>query len=204
MSESSKNRMLVCEVEINPKKGKTQATRWLVCQDLPQPSLGGRPDYSHWRGDEGMFRHHLGDNPVALPALYRAELLRTGIEDDEITDESLTELAGHDGAPGTIVYRGRDMGLTYANIVGEPTPVVVYTVRCGMRPTLGEHDFLRASLSDKLLEFVAEHRAELREAAIDRLEASMLGRLKEARAQADQRESEARLLIQRLRRQNNE
>lgn len=163
---------LICTITISTKKGEQQITRWLIEQDHPFPCInltGGLR--TEWENAGGLVGRY-GKKPEGIGTSYRCHLLAEGVTPPK--DWNRTHLAGFKHQPrgyntpevtnpGTIVYRGRDMGELEIRI--DPFRGFGYNFGSkGMTRT--EHDMLMEQVVPHLKAFITEHRATLKAAAV--------------------------------------
>ena len=166
------------------KKGEQQITRWLIEQDAPIPRInltGGLR--AEWENAGGLVGRY-GKKPEGIGTSYRCHLLAEGVTPPK--NWNRTHLAGFKHRPGpygtpevtnpgTIVYRGRDMG--ELEIMIDPF--------CGFGYNFGNkgmtrtgHDMLMEQVVPHLKAFITEHRATLKAAAVatihERLESEIV------------------------------
>lgn len=178
----------ICTITIATKKGEQQVTRWLVEQDHPFPRInltgGLRAEWENAGGLVGKY----GKKPEGIGTSYRCHLLAEGVTPPK--DWNRTHLAGFKHRPGpygtpeitnpgTIIYRGRDMG--ELNITIDPSRG--YGVSFDGSLTRTEHDMLMEQVVLHLEEFIADHSMALKEAAV----AAIRERLESEIAEAEQK-----------------
>ena len=179
-----------------PKHGPA---RFIVEQSPEHCSLdGGR----RWQTNAIFPNYRKDPDPVRLPATYRAHLLATDAApvDGETWNREI--LAGYipygyttTGArittanPGTIKLRGRDLGELTAHVSEHWT---TYKTNLSGSPSPGEQKWLDAHLAPALKSYLKEHRASLYADAYAATLASVADALRNARAELDKLEAEAR------------
>ena len=175
---------LICTITISTKKGEQQITRWLIEQDAPIPHInltGGL--CAGWENAGGLIGRY-GNKPEGIGTSYRCHLLAEGVTPPK--NWNRTHLAGFKHQPGgyntqevtnpgTIVYRGRDMG--ELEIMIDPFRGFGYNFgNKGMTRT--GHDMLMEQVVPHLKAFITEHRATLKAAAVatirERLESEIV------------------------------
>lgn len=197
----------IAEIKVSPKKGETLTTRWLVVQSAPFPDLhsdcGGH--VLNWRNGGELFRSPSSSYGWAGPTIgesFRAYMLAEGVTPPEPWNR--THLAGyaekHDSAPnpGTIVFRGKDLGETFVEW-SNPNAYPTWRVRGFDSPTDCERQFLSGFVFPSLSAFVAENKASLRSDAIAGLEKRFAVMLDAARKAIGALEQEASVVLQILR-----
>lgn len=197
----------IAEIKVSPKKGETLTTRWLVVQSAPCPDLhsdcGGH--VLNWRNGGELFRspgNRFGWTGPTIGESFRAYLLADGVTPPE--NWNRMHLAGYaenrDSAPnpGTIVFRGKDLGETSVEW-SNPNAYPTWRVRGWDSPTSGERDFLSESVFPSLRAFVAENKASLRSEAIAGLEKRFDSMLEAARKAIGALEQEASVVLHILR-----
>ena len=180
---------LICTITIATKKGEQQITRWLVEQEHPFPRInltgGLRAEWENAGGLIGL----IGKKPEGIGKSYRCHLLAEGVTPPKKWNR--THLAGFKHQPGgygtpevtnpgTIVYRGRDMG--GLDILISPSRVfgVTFKTYNGVNDarTRTEHNILMEQVVPHLKAFITEHRATLKAAAVatirERLESEIV------------------------------
>lgn len=179
-----------------PKHGPA---RFIVEQAPEYCSLdGGR----RWQTNALFPTYRKDPEPVRLPAAYRAFLLAhnaTPTEGEPWNREILAGYIPYDydatGArittpnPGTITLRGRDLGELSAHISGD---WITYRTDAHRDPSPGEKKWLDSHLTPALKSYIQEHRASLYADAYAATLASIADALRNARAELDKLEEEAR------------
>ena len=180
---------LICTITISTKKGEQQITRWLIEQDAPIPHInltGGL--CAGWENAGGLIGRY-GNKPEGIGTSYRCHLLAEGVTPPK--NWNRTHLAGFKHQPGgyntqevtnpgTIIYRGRDMG--ELDIMIDPSRAFDVTFKNynGVNGALTrtEHDMLMEQVVPHLKAFITEHRATLKAAAVatirERLESEIV------------------------------
>ena len=185
-----------------PKHGPA---RFLVEQTPEHCSLdGGR----RWQTNALFPNYRKDPDPVRLPENYRAHLLATGATPAEGEPWNRESLAGYipygydtAGArtttanPGTIKLRGRDLGELSVHISPNWT---IYKTNLSGSPGPGERKWLDTYLAPALKSFVETHRATLYADAYAATLASIADALRNARAELDRLEAEARIQTAKL------
>ena len=149
---------IIATIEVNPAKGQSQITRWLVEMLTPYPDLSG----PEWR-NAGTLLPRAGHPATAPYPTYMAFLLAEGVEPPEQYDR--THFAGYapkpggPANPGTIVYRGKDLGECSVEL----DRGITLRSRTGARshPTPSEAAFLTDQVATPLRAFITTHRAAL-------------------------------------------
>lgn len=195
--------MLTASITVSTKKGHTQETVWSLRQDRPFPDIEARGGgCMNWRNAGGVLPQ-FGRPAEGLPPKYTAALLRSDLAAAGERGNRLDH-AGHVGygatdrtpAPGTIVYRGTDLGETTAEIDVRPHGYgVLYRVRGGDRPTPGEDVFLAAQVTPGLLAAVQRLRDKLYAEAVAAVRDQFARQLAEARESLAKLEAEAERAI---------
>ena len=175
---------LICTITISTKKGEQQITRWLIEQDAPIPHInltGGL--CAGWENAGGLIGRY-GNKPEGIGTSYRCHLLAEGVTPPK--NWNRTHLAGFKHQPGgyntqevtnpgTIVYRGRDMG--ELEIMIDPFRGFGYNF-CNKGMTRTGHDMLMEQVVPHLEGFITEHQATLKAAAVatihERLESEIV------------------------------
>ena len=193
--------MQTVTISVQTAKGRTQDMVWGIYQQRPYPSIAARGgDGAQWHGGDGIFSEY-GRPPAGLADKYRAVLLREGYTPETATN-TRNDYAGFapylagggqsDPLPGALVYRGRSLGETEADIDTRPHGTGVwFKVRTRETPTATEKALLNEQVAPALLEAIQQHAAALRTEAIDGIRASCESNIRDARARLDKLESEA-------------
>ena len=193
--------MLPVKITVQLTKSTAQVTLWGIWQARPYPRiLGYSGSILNWQ-DEGALFYSCGNPPKGLPESYGAALLRPDWTPDNATGNR-QDFAGYVpyretvATPGTIVYRGRDLG-EIPNVSIDPRPAGIghgagFRVRGNDVPTPGERAFLTAQVAPALLLAVAAHRAELRAEAIAAVKDYIAEQLRETGARLVTLEQEAK------------
>ena len=189
----------IAEITVTPKKGETIVTRWHVRQDRPYPNIHGHSASGlDWQNLETLnpsySERERGVKP-ALPATYRAALLRSDFDPATATGDR-RDHAGYDTSPsyryengervtvppalnpGTIVYRGRDLGEISLHL----THWDVIKVNGYDEPSPGECKFLEEQVAAPLRAYIAANAASLHAEAKEAVKARFASELDAARA----------------------
>lgn len=199
-----RKRQLLFSLDVETKKGTTYKTRWLVYRTLPRPCIKGHCSSGlGWENTDGL--KHSGGNPPNVKEEYLAYLLADGAEIDEYTKEyNRTVFAGYTPSraygekeapkpnPGTIVYRGSDLGEVSVDVAwghvkagdGWTRGLAVDSIKVrGFNNAAGvERDFIRDRIGGPLVAFINANRAELLEMARADLAERLADEVAEARA----------------------
>ena len=188
--------MKTVTINIQTAKDRTQETTWGIYQDRPYPSIAGRCGYgAQWQGGDGIFSEY-GRPAAGLADKYSAVLLREGYTPETAVDNR-NDYAGFTAydepteTPGVIVFRGRSLGETSADIDTRPYGTGVwFKVRNRETPTATEKAMLAEQVAPALIEAIKEHAAELRAEAIAGIRSSIVEQVRDARTRLDALEAD--------------
>jgi len=121
---------------------------------------------------------------------------RQGWTDISADGQDRKSFAGYENNPGTIVYRGRDMGET--SIVINSNGYNEIKVTGFNAPTPGERDFITVAIIPGLLKAIKENKRELKAEAVEAVKNRIIEHVKEARAEIDKLEAEALEAVKKL------
>lgn len=194
---------LTTEIEVQTSNKARQKTRWLVTRCRPYPDFDHRME---WR-NAGTLRPSYGNPATAPDPEYTAYLLASDAPDVPTVNRTcfagFTHRPGPYGTPdvtnpGSIVFRGRDLGEMTLEIRPSSPAYPGIKVRGFDTPTTTERDFIREQIVTPLLAFINANARELASLAADALRADCLARVADARERLDtaasQIEGMARLL----------
>lgn len=185
------------KITVETKKGATQETTWKITQSHPYPDI----DRGQWRNGDGFFptwRGGMKDGEMkadGIGAKFYCTLLRSDLKTEE---GNRADRAGYvpytygetlPPNPGTIIYRGRDLG--EMDIVFNPYGNNNGYIDIGKDRTDSERAFIMAQLVPGLQAAIDANKAELRAEAIKGLELNLSERIAGMRADADRLEKEA-------------
>ena len=187
--------MKTVKITVETKKGESKETTWGVWQNTPCPDIEGHSGRLQWRNGGGVFGEY-GRPAAGLGASFSAVLLRDGYT-EETAEGNRADYAGFvpyqktEETPGAIVYRGRSLGETSAEIQPGTFAEVLFRVRGYDRATGAEAAFLAAQVAPVLLAFAKDNARDLKADAITELCTRMAARVKETRESLDKCEAEA-------------
>ena len=167
----------ICTSTISTKKGEQQVTRWLVEQDHPFPRINLTGELrAEWENAGGLVGKY-GNKPEGIGTSYSCYLLAEGVTPPKNWNH--THLAGFKHRPGphgtpevtnpgTITYRGRDMGELSITIDPSRAFGVTFNTYNGVNGALTrtEHDMLMEQVVPHLKSFIAANAVALKEAAV--------------------------------------
>jgi hypothetical protein len=181
------------KITVETKKGVTHETTWKITQSHPYPDI----ERGQWRNGDGFFptwRGGMSNGEMVADGIglkFYCALLRSDLVKEE---GNRADHAGYTpyyysktlpANPGTITFRGRDLGemeftidlnSQYVNMQGR---------------TDGEREFIAAQIVPALRAAIEANKVELRAAALSGLESSLAERIAAMRADADKLEKEA-------------
>ena len=181
------------KITIETKKCATQETTWRITQGHPYPDI----ERGNWRNGEGFFPEWQGgfSNGAmiarGMPTRYYCSLLRSDLTKEE---GNRVDFAGYTPSkygetipanPGTIVFRGRDLGELEFTIEAS-NPYINLRER-----TDSERAFIMEQIVKPLKAAIEANKTALRAEAIASLENQLADRIKEMRNDADKLEREA-------------
>lgn len=187
----------IVQFAISTKKGESQPLRWFIVQETPHPGITSEGSALRWRNGGGLFRE-FGNPPKGIGARYYCHLLKP--EGDLPADYSRRDFAGFEGNPGTIKFRGKDLGETSVHFDNNPSWP---TIRLNGHdtPTSSERALFEQHVLPPLREAIAERKGVLFALACERIEKRMRDELIEARAGLEKLEREAREAMAQLRKE---
>lgn len=189
--------MTTTVIDITTKKDHTQKTTWGIVQERPYPSVEARFGRSQWTNFGGLLADYNG-KVNGLEERYTCNLLRS--DQTEWDMSTRVSYAGYKDypaygqppkpdAPGTIVYRGVDMGEMSVSL-GRDCPYEQIQVRGFHHPTPGERSFITSQIVPALRQAVEANREALKQEAIAGIRAHVAEKLKEGRAALDKMQKE--------------
>lgn len=189
---------MITSFNINTKKGESQWTRWLISQEIPHPQIHSEGTLN-WRNGEGLFPRY-GNPATGLAERYYCYLLRSDIDVAAIPENygravfaGFTEYnkPGALPAPGTIKFRGKDLGEMTIYFGNNPDWPDI-RIRCNETPSGGEREMITAQIIPPLKFFINQSKAALRANAVERVRkridsefSDTQGELKKLREEAD-------------------
>lgn len=186
VNQTEDEKMNITEISINTKKGETQKLRFLVVQEIPFPDIEGACGSIRWRNFGGLFPQY-GSKATGLGSKFYCYLLAPG---DVPEDYSRRHFAGYEGNPGTMTFRGKDLGEMTIHFDNNPTWQDI-KVRGFDRATGSEREAITELVIPQLKAFIDANKAALREEAIAKCKANFTGRISELRKQIGVLETEA-------------
>ena len=191
--------MMICTIDIEPKKGAKQTLRFDVSQLHSWPDMEGFGSSFRWRNYGGIWSGY-GKPATGLDSEYICYLLADGAND---SSGSRLNHAGYEGNGGTFALRGKDLGELAISLSGQSFKYGFYVssvvVRGFEKPTDGERFFIEDKIAPSLGAFVEANKAQLLSEAVDRVEACLQDRLAGARESINTLSDEAEEAIARLR-----
>lgn len=172
------------QFNVTTKKGSTQLTTWAINQDRAYPDIEAGCSL-RWRNGGGLFADFNGP-AKGIGRRYTCNLMRN---DGAAMQGNRYDLAGYEGSPGTIEYRGRDLGEMEIRI--DANGYADIRLRGFDRATDGERAWINAEIVPHLEQAIETNREALHAEAVEAMRTSMLGRLQDARQQLDKMEAEA-------------
>ena len=173
----------IAAVTVTTKKGEEQRTRWLIWLDRVYPCIKGHSAGGlNWENTESLFPRY-GSEARGLALRYSAAMLRSDYDEESAQDNRL-DYAGADGAPGSLVIRGEDLGELSAEIIGASGTCggyVSYRARGYNSPTPGEKNLLQEQVTPALLAYVKANARSLKAEAVAVVKAHFAEELREAR-----------------------
>lgn len=170
------------KIDVTPKKGTTQTTIWGLSAAYDMPYPYERCNGS-WRDTSGSIT-------------YYAALLRSDLTTEQ---DNRVDYAGYNGNPGTIVYRGVDLGELTLRI--ERDPVKGYA-NIGTGYNNGHTHSARAWMEGAIIapirQALATHAAELQYAAETHLRSRMMEQVTEMHQNANKLESAIETVIAKI------
>jgi hypothetical protein len=199
------DQMKTLQIEVETKKNCKMLTTWGVWQLHPYPDIAGYSGSFKWRNGEGLFDQ--GNNPsTGLERAYKAVLLREGWT-PETAKDSRMDYAGFEWddcgllkqtMPGAIIFRGKSLGETSAEIRPDQRNSAFFRVH-GFDCAVGLEDaFLQEQIAPSLLTFVRNNAGALRAEAIEKIHAHFALKILDARKSIDDLEHEADLALTKL------
>ena len=181
------------EIEVTTKKGHTQKTRWLIVQERPYPCIRADAGRLNWSNAEGLLGKY-GSKPEGLGSRYKCHLLTP--EGDIPEDYNRTHFAGYSHRPGpygtpdvvnpgTIVYRGQDLGEMSVRFGSNPEYPDISVRGYGGAPTASERDWVKAEIVPALRRFIADNAETLRRDALAAVEKRLAAELEEKRQELE-------------------
>lgn len=187
----------VIQITVELAKGREMLTLWRITRRRPCPS----PDHGgRWENGGDAISRYGKEASGKLPDVYRVELLRSDY-DAATAEGNRADCAGYaEGygekrkvAPGTIVYRGRDLGEMCGElrIGGDGVYAVSPYMSWDDAQPDGVRNWLNGAIVPGLVAGVVEHHAALTREALDGLRAGMAEYVAQHRRYADQLERDA-------------
>lgn len=172
------------QLNVTTRKGCTQLTTWAINQDRAYPGIDGGCSL-RWRNGGGLFADFNGP-AKGIGRRYTCNLMRN---DGAAMHGNRYDFAGYEGLPGTIEYRGRDLGEMQIEI--DSAHYATIRLRGFDKPTDGERAWINAEIVPSLERAIEYNREALHAEAVAAMRASMLARLQDAREQLNKMEAEA-------------
>lgn len=197
--------MKTLQIEVETKKDCKMLTTWGVWQVHPYPDIEGHSGTFKWRNGGGLFGQ-CGNPPTGLGNEYGAVLLREGWTPETALDNR-KDHAGYKWfdynepmqvTPGAIVYRGKSLGETQAEMRSGRDGFVSFRVRGFDTPTDSERNFLQEQVAPKLLDFVRDNAASLKAEVVQEIKARFASEISEARKCINELQDQANAAIARL------
>lgn len=190
--------MLTTKMLISTKKGEAQALRWGVVQDHPWPDITMDGCRAHWRNFGGLFTR-FGQPAAGIGNDYYAYLLSPEADVSKGYDRS--HYAGYvkynpqtdeerKPTPGTIVFRGRDLGETSIHFEGQgcnlrPGGLPWCSIRVNYTEVASnsERELFEKQIIPPLWTFITANKAQLKAEAVAAIKNQFAAKLKEMQEQ---------------------
>ena len=191
--------MTTTTIQVTTKKGATQTTTWGIAQNRPYPSIEGHCGSLRWANFGGVLPGYCQQPATGLGEEYTCDLLRSDrTEWDLRTRESNAGYVAYTSAgqrpaepnPGSIVYRGVDLGEMSVEIRLHAASYDNVRVRGFDHATPGELAFIREQIIPALKEAIVAKRSELKAEAVAALKAHVAEKLAETRERLDAMQAE--------------
>lgn len=191
--------MIIVKGQVSAKKGDKQDFSFLIQQDIPFPRIKGYGSGLDWENGYGIFKER-GNPATGLKEEYTAVLLRSDLE-GEPKGESRAEHAGFEENPGSITYRGNDLGEMQLDF-SIHSKIGIYCNKIQLRSyksaTESEKNFIKEQIIPHIIEAIQENKQELYEEAVNRIKGTMEQNLREHREELIRLEKEKNEIIDSL------
>lgn len=177
--------MTTTTIQVTTKKGATQTTTWGIVQNRPYPSIEGRCGSLRWANFGGVLPGYCQQPATGLGEEYTCDLLRS----DRTEWDLRTRESNAEPNPGSIVYRGVDLGEMSVEIRLHAAYDNV-RVRGFDHATPGELAFIREQIIPALKDAIVAKRGVLKAEAIAALKAHVAEKLAETRERLDAMQAE--------------
>lgn len=180
--------------EIKPAKNQTQEVTFLVEQFGAYPDINGYSGNFRWRNGNGIFPEY-GRPPEGIRENYKAYLIRSDLKPKDFPKEwNRTHLAGYEGNPGAITFRGKSLGEMFLEV----TNYVEIKVRGNDRPTETERSFIGTEIALGLKAFIEANKKALRADAIKAIEERLKEEISDMKKALYRLDEEAKAAIKNL------
>lgn len=192
--------MVIADVKVSTKKGHSQDCKFLIERRVPFPGIKSYGGGFDWQSGAGIFREN--GNPVAkLKEEYTAVLLRSDFDGNLKGDR--TDYAGYEDNPGSIVYRGSDLGEMIIRLSrhrdGLGCDKIIVKDNYFGGTTDGKRKFIKEQIIPVLKDKIEENRQELYEQAVNKIHSGMNEKIQKAYSELEKLQEIADQTVERLR-----
>lgn len=172
--------MHTTEFTITTKKGESQKTRWLIVQEIPFPDIEGSCGTLKWRNAGELFPQY-GNPARGIGSRFNCYLVVPEIEIPE--DYNRNHFAGYvpysidrnatpKPNPGTILFRGKDLGEISVYFGDNPDWPDIKSEQCN-RVQGAARDMLLEQVVPPLREYIKRNADKLKSEAVEKLRKRM-------------------------------
>lgn len=178
---------ITVKTELTPKQGVTENATFGITQSRPYPRLDSRIE---WANDDRVLFRSYGSDPTGLAEKYHVSLLTP---EGPWNADTRGSHAGFDGNPGSLTYRGHDLGELTAEVSRCHGDGWWFQWRVdGQYPgSQSVRDYLTKQVEPAITKAIEDGADTLKQDAIRSIKAHMAQTIKEAREAIDEAAKQA-------------